>query len=91
LSSFWGPPPFCLIPVTYKLEERNYNGYILDINAFGAYIETSEPFPIGQEINLTFFNLFSHKNMNLDGKIIWSNTYGIGVKFSDLSRLRYKW
>jgi Tfp pilus assembly protein PilZ len=81
----------CLIPVDYKLEERTYDGIILDINSGGAYIDTNEPFPIGQEINLSFFNPFSHKNMELDGKIIWSSTHGIGVRFNDWSRFQVKW
>jgi hypothetical protein len=49
----------CLIPVNYTLEQRNHISFILDINSFGAYIETSEPFPVGQQIDLTFFNPFS--------------------------------
>jgi len=78
----------CLIPVHYTLAQQNYNSFILDINAFGAYIETSEPFPVGQQINLTFFNPFSHKHIELAGQIIWSDAYAIGVKFNNLPRHR---
>lgn len=78
----------CLIPVEYKLEKRDYKSFILDINAFGAYIETSEPFPVGQELNLTFYNPFSHKQIDLEGEIIWSSNYAIGVKFNNLPRRR---
>jgi len=74
----------CLIPVNYTMEQRNYNSFMLDINSFGAYIETSEPFPVGQQINLTFFNPFSHKHIDLAGQIIWSSAYAIGVKFNNL-------
>jgi hypothetical protein len=81
----------CLIPVNCRLKKRNCDGLILDINSYGAYIDTYGPFPIGQEINLTFFNPFSHKNIKLDGKVVWSNTYGIGVSFKDRSRIRYIW
>ena len=78
----------CLIPVKYSLEKRNYNSFMLDINAFGAYIETSEPFPVGRELNLTFFNPFSHKHIDLEGEIIWSSNFAIGVKFNNLPRHR---
>jgi len=81
----------CLIPANCKLKERSYKGLILDLNSFGAYIDTRESFPMGEEIYLNFFNPFSHKNMLLDGKVIWSNTSGIGVKFSDWARMRYAW
>jgi Tfp pilus assembly protein PilZ len=85
------PRNLCLIPVNCKLKKRNYDGLILDINSCGAYIDTNEPFPIGQETNLFFFNPFSHKNVQLAGKIIWSSDHGIGVKFSDWFRMRYIW
>ena len=85
------PRNLCLIPASCKIKKRNYNGVILDLNSYGAYIDTNEPFPIGQEINLSFFNPFTHKNMQLDGEIVWSNTYGIGVSFNDWSRMRYIW
>lgn len=74
----------CLIPVNYKLEKRNHISFMLDINAFGAYIETSEPFPAGQQIDLTFFNPFSQKHIDLTGQIIWSHAYAIGVRFNNL-------
>ena len=78
----------CLIPVNYTLEKRDYNSFMLDINAFGAYIETNELFPVGQELNLNFFNPFSHKHIDLEGEIIWSSNYAIGVKFNNLPRRR---
>lgn len=82
------PRKTCLIPANCKLKERSCKGLILDLNSFGAYIDTSESFPTGEEIHLNFFNPFSHKNMLLDGKVIWSNTFGIGVKFSNWARMR---
>ena len=81
----------CLIPVDCRLEEKNYRGLILDINSYGAYIDTSIPFPIGTKAYLSFFSPFSQKNVRLDGKIIWSSDHGIGVKFSEWSRMRYIW
>jgi len=78
----------CLIPVNYTLKKRSFYSFILDINSFGAYIETSQPFPVGQQINLTFFNPFSHKYIDLAGQIIWSSAYAIGVRFNNLPRHR---
>ena len=81
----------CMIPADCKLKDKSYKGLILDLNSFGAYIDTSESFPIGEEIHLNFYNPFSHKEMLLDGKVIWSNSSGSGVKFSDWARMRYAW
>ena len=85
------PRNTCLIPVDCILEQRNYHGIILDINAYGAYIDTNESFPTGQTTNLFFYSPFSQKNVKLDGKIIWSSDHGIGVKFSEWSTMRYIW
>jgi len=85
------PRNLCLIPANCKIRKRNYDGVILNLNSYGAYIDTNEPFPIGQKIDLSFFNPFSDKYMNLNGEVVWSNTYGIGVSFNDWSRMRYIW
>jgi len=44
----------CLIPLDYKVNGRRFNGYILDISAFGVFIETSDYFFGGQEILMVF-------------------------------------
>ena len=85
------PRNLCLIPVDCTLKDRTFDGLILDLNQYGAYVDTNEPCPIGQEIYLSFYNPFSYKNMDLGGKIVCSNTYGIGLRFNDLSRTRYIW
>ena len=71
----------CLIPAYYNVSETSYESYILDINDYGAFIETDERFPIGQNIKLTYYNPFSRKPVNLKGEIVWSSSDGIGVKF----------
>ncbi len=85
------PRNHCLIQANCTLKDRTFDGLILDINSYGAYVDTNEPCPIGQEIYLSFYNPFSYKNMDLGGKIVWSSSYGIGLRFNDLSRARYIW
>ena len=85
------PRNLCLIPVNCTVRNRTFDGLILDINQYGAYVDTNEPCPIGQEVYLSFYNPFSYKNMDLGGKIIWNSTQGIGLSFNDLSRSRYIW
>lgn len=47
----------CLIPVNCNFKDRTYDGLILDINSYGTYVDTNEPFLIGQEryLSLTPF------------------------------------
>ncbi len=85
------PRNLCLIPVDCTLKDRTFDGLILDLNQYGAYVDTNKPCPIGQEIYLSFYNPFSYKNMDLGGKIVWSSSHGIGLRFNDLSRTRYIW
>ena len=85
------PRNLCLIPANCTLKDRTFDGLILDINLYGAYVDTTEPCPVGQEIYLSFYNPFSYKNMDLCGKIVWSSTHGIGLQFNDLSKARYIW
>lgn len=81
----------CLIPVNCTVDEQTYGGLILDINSCGAYIDTDESFYIGQKIGLKFYNPFSLQDMQLGGKIMRSNSAGIGVSFNDWDRMHYKW
>jgi hypothetical protein len=62
------PRNLCLIPVNCTLKDRTFDGLILDLNQYGAYVDTDEPCPIGQEIYLSFYNPFSYKTWTWVGK-----------------------
>jgi hypothetical protein len=85
------PRHICMIPASCRFEEQTYDGLILDINSYGAYVDTDKPFPTGHDIYISFFNPFSDRHMDLGGKIVWSSTNGIGMSFNDLSRARFIW
>lgn len=76
----------CLIPLDYKVNGRTFKGYILDISAFGVFIETSDYFFCGQEILMTFSVPNYQKSLKLAGEIVWSSQQGIGVKFTHLTQ-----
>ena len=73
----------CLIPANYNISVRSYTSYILDINDYGAYIETDERFPVGYILKLKYFDPFCRLSQETQGEIIWSSSNGIGVKFLD--------
>ena len=75
----------CLISADYILGKETFSGYILDISAFGVFIETSEPFPTGRKLSVSFSLPNHQKVFNLKGQIVWSGSQGIGVKFDYLS------
>jgi Tfp pilus assembly protein PilZ len=76
----------CLVPVDYKVDGRSFRGYILDISAFGVFIETSDYFFGGQEIIMAFAVPSFQKPLKLAGEIVWSSQQGIGVKFTHLTQ-----
>lgn len=75
----------CLISADYIIEKDAFNGYILDISAFGVFIETNVIFPAGQKLSMSFSLPNHQKPFNFKGQIVWSGSQGIGVKFDYLS------
>lgn len=79
------PRKICLIPVKCTIEGRSFKNYIIDISKLGAFIESNDRFPVGQQI-LTVFKLPNcDEAFHLDGRIARSGPRGIGVKFYGLS------
>jgi len=75
----------CLMPVDYSVQGRQFKGYILDINAHGAFIETNDYFFSGQEIVMTYSVSHYQKPIRVTGEIVWSSQNGIGIRFGQLS------
>ena len=65
----------CLIPVDYKVQGRVFDGYILDISAFGVFIETYDYFFGGQEIIMAFSVPNYQKPLKLAVKSFWSSQH----------------
>ncbi len=80
----------CLIPLTYVVQDRQFDGYILDISDHGVFIETGNVFFSGQEIIMTFSAPRFQKPLKITGEIVWSSQNGIGVKFSQLTAYQHK-
>ena len=76
----------CMLSIDYRVENRNFEGFMLDISPAGAFIETGEPFSAGQQIDLSFSMPNSPGQLQLIGEILWKGMLGIGVRFKDLNR-----
>ena len=75
----------CMLNIDYTVEDRNFEGFMLDISPAGAFIETGEPFTAGQPIRLSFSLPNSPGRLNITGEILWKGMLGIGVKFNDMT------
>ena len=75
----------CMLSIDYKVEGHNYEGFMLDISPAGAFIETSEPFTAGQQIDLSFALPNGPRQLKIIGEILWKGLLGIGIKFDDIA------
>jgi Tfp pilus assembly protein PilZ len=76
----------CMISTDYVIESRSVEGYMLDINPAGAFIETSDAFTEGQQIQLAFTLPNNPGQLKVSGEILWNSPSGIGIRFKALSR-----
>lgn len=76
----------CLVSLEYRVDGRLFEGFILDISAFGVFVESDEKFPVDKPIQLRFSLPGYSTQLNLTGYIVWSGTQGFGVKFDSLAR-----
>ena len=75
----------CLLNSNYRIQDRDFKSYILDISIGGVFIETNQKLPVGNEMMLKFSLPNHSKPFTLKGKVAWSSPRGFGVKFRDMS------
>jgi hypothetical protein len=71
----------CLIPAGFYINGNSYNGFLLDVNESGAFIDTNEGYPVGQTLRVEYFDPFKLKGCKYIAEVAWSGTFAIGVKF----------
>ena len=76
----------CLIQVNYEADGHRHNSFILDISAFGVFIETDRPIAVGQQVKMTFRLPEELKPFHLSGEVVWCGSHGCGIRFSDISK-----
>ncbi len=69
----------CLIPVTVNAA---YSGIARNISVRGAFIRTSAPVSVGQEITMDFPLPESDEPTKMIGEVVWRNAVGFGVQFT---------
>ncbi len=69
------------LTVYYATHDRAYRDVIQNISPTGVFIETSEPFNVGQEILLNFTPTRHAEPVKVRGQVVRITEEGIGVKF----------
>lgn len=80
------PRKNCTIPVNYKIDGTSFKSRITNISQEGVLIETKDPFPVGQKIDLAFKLANNPAIFKIKSKVTRSGPLGIGVNFLDLSQ-----
>lgn len=78
----------CLVGVDYKIDGKSHYGFILDISAFGVFIESDTPLDTGLDVHLDFTLPRIPQSFKVCGKIVWSGSQGFGVKFDSLTTVQ---
>ena len=76
----------CLVEVKYRVGDRSYTGYIINISVHGVFIESNDRPPLGQRIRMAFTLPNAPNKLELNGQINRSDLKGMGVFFLDLSQ-----
>ena len=77
-----------LTTIDYNVGDRYYKDFIKDISGSGVFIKTSQTFPVGQTILMTFMYPDNHKPFRINGEILRVHEDGIGVAFKIESQVQ---
>ena len=78
----------CLISTNYRIQDRNFKSYILDVSTGGVFIETNQKFPKGKDLLFKFSLPNRSQPFTFSGKIAWSSPRGFGVKFDNVTPIQ---
>lgn len=67
--------------IDYSDKHRIEHGTIKNISSGGLFIQPAASYPTGRSIILKFEHPDMPKHMKLNGKIVWKNSRGMGVRF----------
>ncbi len=76
----------CLVDVEFKVGDKSYTGYIINISVHGVFIESSDRLPVGQRIRMAFELPNTSNTLMLKGQINRNDVNGMGVLFRDLNQ-----
>jgi hypothetical protein len=74
------------IIVDFSIDNFPFTNFIQNISASGAFIETALPFSTDKELSMTFILPGHEDSVQITGKIVRTDSEGIGVQFDELLR-----
>ncbi len=75
------PREECFSNISFHSKERLYTGNIINISLGGAFVQSMDPFPVGQTLSMVIpFNL-KPETIKREGKVVWNSSEGFGIEF----------
>ncbi len=71
----------CSAPIEYDIQDQTYRNLSRDISAKGIYIETWDPFSVGEELTLNIPLSDDQEYVKVEGKVVRTDNQGIGIEF----------
>lgn len=72
----------CSTAIAYATQNLSNIEYIQDISAWGVFIRTKTPVPVGEDITMTIPpQTGSNSSIMIIGQVVRATTNGIGIKF----------
>jgi Tfp pilus assembly protein PilZ len=68
--------------ISFYSHDRDYTGNIRNISLGGAFVQSLDTFPVGQQLTLIIPFARKAKTVKRSGKVIWNNRDGFGLAFS---------
>jgi Tfp pilus assembly protein PilZ len=75
----------CNITIDLAADNRAINCFAMDISAGGMFVESCEPFTMGQTVSICFSLEDDHLALKLKGRVVRSEQGGIGIKYESLT------
>lgn len=79
------PRKECILIVHFASKGHAHQNITRDISADGVFIETTEPFSVGDKIFLTLSYSNAPRPFKVEGEVARIETDGIGIKFKRVS------
>lgn len=71
----------CAIPLKYEFDSRTFAGTTINVSRGGVFIRARDLVAVGKQITVYIPARKKGKLQWLQGRVIWSNRTGFGVKF----------
>jgi Tfp pilus assembly protein PilZ len=75
----------CNLTLDLAADGRAINCFAMDVSAGGMFVESCEPFTMGQAVSICFSLTDDHLALKLKGRVVRLEHGGVGVKFESMT------